>query len=182
MSGGRIGLAKCRNGGHEPATNKGRVEQTSSRVREFVRRLTPDELYRPETYRKLNVLWWVKPAGAIMPVRAAFNETSDSGADRFTMAMAPRYSDEPIPSWLPVVVAAKLYEPEGRALEIVRAERITPIGRQSLRRTCLFGGAMFDPRKDQFFKVLVEEAGRPSRGRARALRHGARPASGQRLR
>jgi hypothetical protein len=48
--------------------------------------------------------------------------------------------------------------------EIIRAERIVPIGRQSVRKTRLFGGAVFDPRKHQFFKVMVEEAARFERG------------------
>ena len=142
------------------------VEDTAA-VREFVKRFTPEELYRPETYRKLNVLCWVKPAGALLPVRAAFKESGGSGAGRFTMALAPRYSDEPLPSWLHDVIAAKLRDPAGQAPEIVRAERIIPIGRQALRKTRLFGGAVFDPRKDQFFKVLVEEAERFERGEGR---------------
>jgi hypothetical protein len=135
------------------------VEDTAT-VREFVKGFTLDELYRPETYPKLNVLCWAKPAGALLPVRAAFTESSASGAGRLTMALAPRYSDEPFPSWLQDVIAAKLDDPAGQAPEIARAERIIPIGRQSLRKTRLFSGAVFDPRKDQFFKVLVEEAER----------------------
>jgi hypothetical protein len=142
------------------------VEDTAA-VREFVKRFTPEELYRPETYRKLNVLCWVKPAGALSPVRAAFKESGSSGAARFTMALAPRYSDEPLPSWLHDVIAAKLRDPAGQEPEIVRAERIIPIGRQSLRKTRLFGGVVFDPRKDQFFKALVEEAERFERGERR---------------
>jgi hypothetical protein len=142
------------------------VEDTAA-VREFVRRFTPDELYRPETYRKLTVLCWVKPTGAILPVRAAFKESSASGAGRFTMALAPRYGNEPLPFWLHDVIAAKLHDPAGQAPEILRAERIIPIGRQSLRKTRLFGGAVFDPRKDQLFKVLVEEAERFARGERR---------------
>jgi hypothetical protein len=142
------------------------VEDTAA-VREFVKRFTSEELYRPETYRKLNVLCWVKPAGALLPVRAVFKESVSSGAGRFTMAMAPRYSDEPLPSWLHDVIAAKLRDPAGQEPEIVRAERIIPIGRQSLRKTHLFGGVVFDPRKDQCFKVLVEEVERFERGERR---------------
>ena len=139
------------------------VEDTAA-VREFVKRFTPEELYRPETYRKLNVLCWVKPAGALLPVRAAFEESGSSGAGRFTMALAPRYSDEPLPSWLHGVIAAKLEKPAGQVPEILRAERIIPIGRQPLRKSRLFGGVVFDPRTDQFFKTLVEEAERFERG------------------
>jgi hypothetical protein len=45
-----------------------------------------------------------------------------------------------------------------------RAERIIPIGRELLRKARLFGGVAFDPRKDLFFSVLVEEAERFQRG------------------
>ena len=41
------------------------VEDTAT-VREFVKGFTPDELYRLETYRKLNVLCWVKAAGEML--------------------------------------------------------------------------------------------------------------------
>jgi hypothetical protein len=142
------------------------VEDTAA-VREFVKGFTPDELYCPETYRKLNVLCWVKPAGALLPVREASKEISASDAGRFTMALAPRYGNQPLPFWLHDVIAAKLHDPAGQAPEIVRAERILPIGRQSLRKTRLFGGVVFDPHKDQFFKVLVEEAERFARGERR---------------
>ena len=82
------------------------------------------------------------------------------------MAMASRYSDEPVVVYLAVVIAAKLLS-NGRAPKIIRAERIVPSGRQRLRKTRLFGEAVFDPRKDQLFKVLVEEGERLNRGEGR---------------
>jgi hypothetical protein len=72
------------------------VEDTAT-VREFVKGFTPDELYRLETYRKLNVLCWVKAAGEMLPVRAAFKEGTASGADQFSLAITPRHSVEPVP-------------------------------------------------------------------------------------
>jgi hypothetical protein len=39
-----------------------------------------------------------------------------------------------------------------------------PIGRQRLRKSHLFGCAVFDPSKDQFFKILVDEGERLNRG------------------
>jgi hypothetical protein len=62
-------------------------------------------------------------------------------------------------AYLAHVVAAKFLS-GGRPPEIIRAERIVPEGRQHLRRTRLFGGAAFDPKNDQLFKVLVEEGER----------------------
>jgi hypothetical protein len=142
------------------------VEDTAT-VREFVKGFTADQLYRPETHRKLNVLCWVKAAGEILPVRAGFKERAASGADQFSLAITPRHSVEPIPLWLADVIAAKLERPQGQPPEVIRAERIVPIGRQTLRKTRLFGGAVFDPRKDQLLKVLVEGAEQFNRGEGR---------------
>jgi hypothetical protein len=132
-------------------------------VRAFVEAVTLDDLLRPETWPKLNVLCWIKPCGEILPVRAAFG--GRAGVDRFTMAMAERYSDGPVVMYLGNVIAAKLLS--GRAPEIIRAERIVPEGRQQLRKTRLFGGARFEPAKDQLFKILVEEGERFGRGQGR---------------
>jgi hypothetical protein len=133
-------------------------------VREFVETVTLDDLLQLETWPDLNALCWVRPAGEILPIRAAFNERA--GTDRFTMALVERYSDEPVVLYLADVVAAKLYS--GRAPEIIRAERIDPKGRQELRKTRLFGDVAFDPRKGhQLFKILVEEGERFNRSEGR---------------
>jgi hypothetical protein len=115
--------------------------------------VTLDGLLRPETWPKLNALCWVKPAGEILPVRAAFGAGAAS-ADRFSLAMAPRYSDQPVVVYLADVIAAKLLS--GRSPEIIRAERIVPVGPQRLRKARLFGGAVLDPMNDQFFKILAK--------------------------
>jgi hypothetical protein len=136
----------------------------TANVREFIKAFTPDALLRPETYRQLNVLCWIRPNGEVLVKRAAFNATGMSGSDRFTMAMGPRYSDQPVPAYLAEVIAAMLL-PGGRPPEIIRAERIIPVGRQSLRTTRLFGGAVLNAGKHLFAKVLVEEAERFEQGR-----------------
>jgi hypothetical protein len=138
------------------------VESTAA-VREFVNGFTADALFRPETYPKLNVLCWIKPAGEVLVKRAAFKAASLSGSDRFVMAKGPRYSSQPVCAYLADVIAAML-PPGSKAPEILRAERIVPIGRQALRRTRLVGGAVFDPRKHQFAKILVEEGERCDQG------------------
>jgi hypothetical protein len=136
------------------------VDDTEA-IRAFVESVSLDDLLQSERWPCLNALCWVKPVGEILPVRAAFS-ADVAGADRFSLAMAPRYSDEPIAVYLADVIAAKLLS--GRSPEIIRAERIASIGRQHLRKTWLVGGGPFDPRKDQFFKVLVEEGERLNGG------------------
>jgi hypothetical protein len=141
------------------------VEDTQA-TRDMVEGFTAADCFCPETFPKLNVLCWVRPNGQQLVTRAAFNDNAGrSGVDRFSLAVVPRYSDFPVVLWLADVLKAKLRS--GNAPEIIRAERVVPIGRQRLRKTRLFGNAVFDPAKDEFFKVLVEEAERFNRGLGR---------------
>jgi hypothetical protein len=138
------------------------VEDTQA-VRTFVERVTIDDLLDPAIYPQLNVLCWSDCAGETTVGRWAFQETTaKSGPEQFSVAMAPRYSDELVVAYLGDVLATKLLC--NRTCEIVRAERIVPIGRRPLLRSRLFGRVLFDPGKDQLFKLLVEEGGRFSRG------------------
>jgi hypothetical protein len=132
-------------------------------VRSLVEKLTIDDLLDPAIYPQLNVLCWIRPAGETMVGRWAFKEgNGETGPGQFSLAMAPRYSDDVVVAYLGDVLAAKILCK--RACEIVRAERIVPVGRSPLRKTRLFGGIRFDPRKDQLFQLLVEEGERFSRG------------------
>jgi hypothetical protein len=125
--------------------------------------VTVDNLLDPAIYPRLNVLCWIRAAGETMVGRWAFKESNaKSGPGQFSIAIAPRYSDEVVVAYLGDVVVTKVLC--NRTCEIVRAERIVPVGRRQLRRTRLFGGAPFEPRNDQFFKLLVEEGERFSRG------------------
>jgi hypothetical protein len=141
------------------------VEDTHA-IRAFIDTVTIEDLLNSATHPLLNALCWVRPAGEIMVGRFAFDEAAQTeNPGRLSLAVEPRYSDEPVVLYLAQVVAAKLRG--DRAPEIIRAERIVPVGRQRLRKTRLFGDAVFDPEKDQFFKVLVEEGERFNRGLGR---------------
>jgi hypothetical protein len=142
------------------------IEDTEA-IRAFVEHVTIDDLLRPATWPKLNALCWIRPAGEIMVGRWALDERAAATTpDRFSLAMTHRYSDEPVVAYLGEVIASKLLSE--RAPEIIRAERIVPIGRQRLRRARLFGGAIFDPgRNDLLFKLLVEEGERFNQGSGR---------------
>ena len=142
------------------------VEDTEA-TRAFVESVTLDDLLRPATWPKLNALCWVRPAGEIMVGRWALDERAAATTpDRFSLAMTNRYSDEPVVAYLGDVIASKLLSE--CTPEIIRAERIVPIGRQRLRRARLFGGAIFDPRRnDLLFKLLVEEGERFNQGSGR---------------
>ena len=142
------------------------VEDTEA-TRAFVESVTLDDLLRPATWPKLNAVCWVRPAGEIMVGRWALDERAAATTpDRFSLAMTNRYSDEPVVAYVGDVIASKLLSE--CTPEIIRAERIVPVGRQRLRRARLFGGAIFDPgRNDLLFKLLVEEGERFNQGSGR---------------
>jgi hypothetical protein len=147
------------------------VEDTQA-VQAFAARVTVDDLLDPAIWPQLNVLCWIRSAGETMVGRWAFKEGNTKCVpEQFSLAMAPRHSDEPVVAYLGDVLATKVLC--NRTCEIVRAERIVPIGRRPLRRTRLFGRVNFDPGRDQLFKVLVEKGERFRRG---ARRHAKIPA------
>jgi hypothetical protein len=129
-----------------------RFEEATEEARDLAARLDRAELLNPENWPKLAILCWVKLRGEVVPTSARYD------GKRFSMGMPSRYSDRLVPLLLPDVIAAKLTG--GRAPEIVRAERMVPIGHRSLNNVCLPSGFLFNPMKHDLFRTLVEEGER----------------------
>jgi hypothetical protein len=136
------------------------VDDTDA-VRAFVERLSHDDCFDPEFHRHLNVICWIKPAGEMLIGRWGLSTNSKGTPEHFNLALAPRYSDEPVPLCLADVIIPKVLG--GRAPEIIRAARILPEGRQRLRKSRILH-KLFDPDRDQLFKALVEEGERLNQG------------------
>ena len=87
------------------------VDDTQA-VRAFVDRVTVDNLLDPAIYPQLNVLCWIRAAGETMVGRWAFKESNaKSGPGQFSIAIAPRYSDEVVIAYLGDVVVTKVLHP-----------------------------------------------------------------------
>lgn len=123
----------------------------------FLGRLSSDRLFRPETWKRLTGFVKVIPNGDILPSRAKYNsETND-----WQVAVNHLYAEENNPNhglWysLPDVAASVLQT--GRVPKIVDAFRTRPSGIiSSLKSTALRGAVVIDPRRQDFFKIVIEE-------------------------
>jgi hypothetical protein len=131
-------------------------------INQLLRTLTPDDLFRPETWKLMNGFVKVLPDGNILPSRGKYNaETND-----YQVAVNYVYaenSDSVSGMWwsLPDVIASVLLT--GRIPVIVDAFRIVPRGvALGLASTALRGAVRVDPAQQDFFKVVIEERKRLS--------------------
>jgi hypothetical protein len=139
------------------------VANCKSEIDQLLRRLTPDDLFRPETWKLMNGFVKVLPDGDILPSRAKYNAETNG----YQVAVNYLYAENSDPlngMWwsLPDVLASVLLT--GRIPLIVDAFRIVPRGVASgLSSTDLRGAVRVDPAHQDFFKVVIEERKRPSR-------------------
>jgi hypothetical protein len=150
------------------------VEDATEDVRAFLNRATLEDLYRPETWKRLHVLAEVAPDRDILPLRAQYQETGDYQIGLNVITADP---DITLHYMLPDLVASKLLT--GKPPRIRRAWRFRPVGVQKgLRPVKLFGEVQVDPAHHDFFRLLIEkrhefklakaaaeEAGDPARAR-----------------
>ncbi len=128
------------------------VVDATEETRDLLEHIQADDLFRPETWRKLPVFTRIKADGAVLPVRARYDprETGwNIGSNHFS-------NDEPVWYALPDLLADKLLT--GRTVEVVEAFRLVPCGRQAnLCPTKLLGVVPIDPTVDDLFRLVVEE-------------------------
>jgi hypothetical protein len=118
-------------------------------VREFVRNCTPDTLKLQSVWPQLVVLVQVLPDRHIFPGRAAYG-TSDTT----TIGLNCLIADEPMWFTLPDVLASKFLT--GKAPNISKAFRFTPLEAQDGLRPITIAGRTIDPAKDDFYKALID--------------------------
>jgi len=139
-------------------------EHCNASIEAFLRRMTPDELFDPATWKHLTAFVRIVPDGDILPTRGRYTAESND----WQMALNPLYSkdqDRADALWfsLPDVVASLLLTRRGRIPKIVDAFRIEAHGKlDGLTPTKLRGAIKVDPRKQDFFKVVIEERKRLS--------------------
>jgi len=139
------------------------IEHCGTEIEEFLRRVTPDDLFKPDTWKQLTGFVRIIPAGDMLPSRGQYNfETND-----WQVAVNHIYAKNPDPEdalWfsLPAVVASVI--DTGRVPKIVDAFRIENSGSLSgLNVTKLRGIVEVEPATEDLFKVAIEERKRLSR-------------------
>ena len=129
-----------------------RAVEATEAVREFLDSVRLEDLFCPETWKRLPAFVKVRPQGEAFPVRVKYEPRGQS----WQIGSNPLTSDEALWFALPDVVAAKLLS--DKTPEVVEAFRLNSEGRQKgMRPTKLRGTVAVDPRSQDFFKVVIEE-------------------------
>ena len=139
------------------------VDVEVSETTDFLRTISVDKLFDPETWTKLTAFARVIPDGDILPTRAKYSRESND----YQVGLNYLYATGQDPKdglWfaLPDLAASVLLT--GRIPRIVEAFRIEAEGQlASLRPITLRGAVTIDPRKDDFFRKVIEERKRLSK-------------------
>lgn len=132
------------------------VHMESSEAVDFLRTITPEKLFTPETWTELPAFARVIPCD-ILPTRAKYSRESNDYQVGLNHLFAT--SDKPEDGlWyaLPDLAASVLLT--GRVPQVVEAFRIVPTGQlPGLRPITLRGTVPIDPRRDDFFRKVIEE-------------------------
>jgi hypothetical protein len=125
-------------------------EDATRDIRKFVSAVTLADLFNVNTWKKLSFFTLVRPDRDILPVRTVYNRvTQNIGINELT-------SNQPIWFAGPDLVKSAILT--GRVPHIEKAIRMVPHGKQpGLRPTSLRGMVTIDPRRNDFFRYVVEE-------------------------
>ena len=133
------------------------VEHCRAEIEDFLRNLTPEDLFRPETWKHFAAFLRVVPDGDVLPSRAKYSQQSNDWQVAVNHIHAE--SDDPNDGlWfsLPDVIFSVLRT--GRVPKIVDAFRLEPHGTlPSLQKIKLRGAIEVDPRSEDFFRVVIQE-------------------------
>jgi len=129
------------------------VENATKGVRTFLQGMTVDKLLDRRTWPKLNFFAMVRPDGDILPVRTNYGDVRAS--DQTNIGLNPLKSERGI--WYAGSDIVGSYLLTGKVPEIIKAIRLRPVGVQKGLRVVSLGESTIDPRKDDFFKKVIEE-------------------------
>jgi hypothetical protein len=130
------------------------VEHCKDKVEAFLRKLTPDALFKPKTWKHMAGFVKIIPNGDVLPIRSKYSAASND----WQVGINHVYAKREDALWFSIPDAAASILATGRVPEIVDAFLIEPCGTlPNLNSTKLRGMVEIDPRRDDFFRVIVEE-------------------------
>jgi len=130
------------------------IEDCKDKVEAFLQTVTPDMLFEPETWTRMNGFVKVVPNGSVLPLRSKYSPASND----WQVGLNHVYAKKEDALWysIPDVVASILAT--GRVPEIVDAFLIEPSGTLfEAVPTKLRGMVPVDPDHDDFFRIIVDE-------------------------
>ena len=133
------------------------VDHCQTDVQVFLEKLTADDLFNPATWKELTAFVRIIPNGDILPSRGKYSAESKD----WQVGLNHLYAQSERPNdalWfsLPDVVGSRILY--GRVPQIVDAFRIVARGKlDGLQATKLRGAVQIDPKKQDFFRMVIEE-------------------------
>jgi hypothetical protein len=128
------------------------VEHCDRAIETFLRKLVPEDLFNFSTWKHLTAFVKIVPDGDMLPSRAKYSSQSND----WQVAVNHLYSKEALWYSLPDVVASVILT--GRIPRIVDAFRIEAHGKMAgLVPTKLLRAIRIDPRREDFFRVVIEQ-------------------------
>jgi hypothetical protein len=141
------------------------IEHCQVEIQAFLRQLKKDALFDPATWKQLPAFVQIIPDGDVLPARGKYSAASNDWQVGLNHLHADPELGKQQALWysLPDVVTSVLLT--GRVPEIIDAFRIEPRGTlPGLKSTMLRGAIEIDPRKQDFFTVVIEERRRLKSG------------------
>jgi len=126
-------------------------EDTTDEVRTLLKKVTLDDLFRPEFWKKLNFYARIGPEGDTLPIRSVYGSKSGT----YNIGLNTLHWKQLM--WVagPDLVASVLLS--GHFPIVHEAFRIVPHGKQrGLKPVKLRGAISVDPRKEDFFTRVIE--------------------------
>jgi len=119
-------------------------------IRRLVKVITVEDCFDPSLWRDFVVIAEIVPDADVLPVRAHYRP------EDWSIGVNPLHADQPLWLTLPDLIASKILS--GRIPKIRRALRFIPVGgpQPALTPVLLTGHISIDPRKDDFFRRVVE--------------------------
>ncbi len=133
------------------------IEHCQAEIEEFLRQLTPEKLFRQDTWKRLPAFVKLVPNGDLLPSRSKYSSVSNDWQVALNYLYAPDYA----PSdglWfsLPDVVASALLT--GKMPTILDAFKLVPVGKLSgLRPVRLRGEVEVNPMMQDLFRTVIEQ-------------------------
>lgn len=127
-------------------------EDATEEIRKFVEQIELDDCFEQNIWKEMKFCARIRPDRDVLPARAEYSQ------DGITKNIGVNYLTSKKPIWLsgPDIVASKLLS--GKTPIIEKAIRMVPRGvQQGLKVTSLRGMVEVDPRKDDLFRVMVEQ-------------------------
>ena len=131
------------------------VKDAMDEIIHLLGRINKDQLFKPNTWRRMPAFVQIEPQGDVLPARAVYDDVAKSWQVGVIHVHAEASGGK---LWyaLPDVVAAVLLT--GNVPRVLRAVRLVPKGKmRGLRPVMLGGKVLVDPRKTDFFKTVIEE-------------------------